>query len=1103
MTQFVRHRFSGNGRRRGWPGGGRWAWLLVLGIAASTCQAPPPPPVTLACAAPLPPALHQLLPPVSVEQPTSLQADIARLRAAHLRWASDSLGQLLVNNRLADDFQQLIQLDSGYLYMRRAWRAAGPAQRRQQPALVIAVAVNLASYHYKRAAYDSARTYYQQAVATFRWAGLDSLRTGLQQLPGAGNWGQGRELAGNLANVGLCYRHLGDFGRAGRYYQQAAALFRQQQDLAGVIWTQCLKGEADAEQGADAPAAEAYEQALQTCATYAHQDPALAAGQRASVVLDYFAPFLLRQGRAAYLGQLAAQASQALSSGSVPGQPVPCELQVLAARLTLLEAEAALRAGRSAGTLLTRARRQLWATGHYCYLPALQDIYPVAQATCLALQAWQQHPANPPAAQQQLTQAEALLATAREPSTRARGAQQLAGYCLAMDEPNRALALLRPLARRYSQPFSPLSLSQVEGQLALAYAGAGRYDSAYLAGRRAQTLTDTLRASRQYAALAAVETRYRTREQASQIQQLTAHTQQQRRWVGLASGGAAVLALLLIGMALAMSRLLNQRAQLRDQNLHLGELNTAKNDFFANISHELRVPLTLVLAPLDALLAVTLPAATRSPLALAQRHAYRLLEMVNRILDLSKLQAGRLALRPVPTHLAPLLRRLVTQFDWLAAQRGIGLPAPVGLPESLMLHVDADKLEQILTNLLINALNHTPAGGAILVTTRLPGSDGRYSVTVRDTGPGIAPDEQAQVFERFYQSPRQPAPGGTGLGLAISRELAALMGGTLTLVSQPGEGSAFTLAFAAERLPDVLAAPPTLCNGLEVPAPAPSARALPSGERSRILVVEDQEELRDYLRELLAADYDILTVPDGQAALELLTQAPPVDLVLTDAMMPRLNGTELLASLKNDPQRRGLPVLMLTARADEAHRLAALATGVDDYLTKPFRPAELLARVRALLARHAVRRHYAALLNPGLLLLAPTPDQEIPDASPLLLTDAPAPDILVPIAEPEQLRQWQEVAFPHLSDVQFGPAELARLLALSERTLYRRLGELAGLTPAAWLRELRLDYARRLLEAGRFNTVAEVAHACGFATAKHFGTLYTERFGRKPSEYRS
>ena len=573
----------------------------------------------------------------------------------------------------------------------------------------------------------------------------------------------------------------------------------------------------------------------------------------------------------------------------------------------------------------------------------------------------------------------------------------------------------------------------------------------------------------------------------------------------------------------ATALLAAQKAQIEEQATHLGELDAAKNQFFANVSHELRTPLTLVLGPLDGLLtAPLLPAAVREPVALAHRSARRLHELVNRILDLTKLQAGRLELRPEPTAVAPLLRRVVTQFESLAAERRVALVAPLILPEALHLLLYADKVEQILTNLLINALNHTPAGGAVTVGAALPDATGHYVLTVRDTGPGIALAEQGRVFERFYQSPQRQAQGGTGLGLALSRELATLLGGTLTLESEPGLGAAFTLRFPAVELrvrseelrvdganevdleEEEAETDPALDDALVFPTL--HSQLLTLNLKPRVLVVEDQADLREYLRQLLAPAYEVLTATDGQDALDLLAREAPVDLITTDAMMPRLSGTELLAHLKADTARAGLPVLMLTARADEAHRLATLTVGVDDYLTKPFVPAELLARVATLLRRHTVRRQFAS--HPPDTLLAAEPPAlptEPAESASMAPTAAEPGGALAPLpgAAAEQLAQWQAQAEPRLADPSFGPAELASLLCLSERTFYRRLGELAGLTPAGWLRELRLNCARRLLEAGSFGSVAEVADAAGFVNARSFAARYAERFGRRPHTYRN
>jgi signal transduction histidine kinase/DNA-binding response OmpR family regulator len=1085
-------------------------WLLAGTLAAQPAPVHYPP-----TGAALPQRLAWLLtPPLG-----DARQDIGRLRAAHAQWAGDSLGRLLVYNRLGAYFYSLQQPDSVRRYLYLAWQQAGPAQRRRQPAEVVELANSLANYYHMRGSYDSALVYYRHAIAAFRRAGLDSSKGGPRgaELRSTHHpWTGGHSLASSVANAGLALRQSGDLRQALRYYERARALYELQHNLPGAIWTQSLVGEAYAEQGSLAQALPAYEQALCTARIHRAQDPKSGAHILVGLVLDYYAPLLLAApGHQGQASRVAAEATQAIRAAySESESRTQLYEALMLARLQLVDAEAALRAGQptAAAPYLREAEQRLADVRPDSANPYYQQTRMLA----LGLRAWQQHAAAPAASRRLLIQATALLTAASADNALARLGPQLAGYCLAMGEPALAQQILQPLLRNRAQRLGPAARGRATSLLARAYAGTGRYDSAYAYAQRAQALADTLRATQQFAAVAATEARFRTREQAAAIRQLTERDQQQAVQVRLAAAGAALLALLLLGAGAAWrttrrlnGRLAAQSARLQAQATRLGELDAAKNQFFANVSHELRTPLTLVLGPLDGLLkspTAPLPEAARGPVVLAYRSAQRLLELVNRILDLTKLEAGRLELRPAPTALASLLRRVVAQFDSLAAERRVSLVAPAALPEGLHLLLDADKVEQILTNLLINALNHTPAGGAVVVSAALPAPNGQYELTVRDTGPGIAPGEQARVFERFYQSPQRQAQGGTGLGLALSRELATLLGGTLTLASAPGQGAAFTLRFPAVELrvenkelengsAETGTAEPGATD-LTAEPEAPDANHLTLNSlKPRVLVVEDQPDLRDYLRQVLSPAYEVLTATDGQDALAVLAREAPVDLITTDAMMPRLSGTELLTRLKADPARAGLPVLMLTARADDAHRQTALTVGVDDYLTKPFVPAELLARVQALLVRHAVRRQFAALPAEAAPPTATAPSLEAAAPSPSEADPSPADAA-------GQLAQWQAQLAPHLSNPEFGPAELAGLLCLSERTLYRRLGELAGLTPAAWLRELRLDHARRLLEAGGFDSVAAVAEAAGFGNAKAFSARYIERFGRRPGDYR-
>lgn len=272
-----------------------------------------------------------------------------------------------------------------------------------------------------------------------------------------------------------------------------------------------------------------------------------------------------------------------------------------------------------------------------------------------------------------------------------------------------------------------------------------------------------------------------------------------------------------------------------------------------------------------------------------------------------------------------------------------------------------------------------------------------------------------------------------------------------------------------------------------------------------MLVVEDHADMRAYLRQILQPHYEVLEAENGRVALEVLAREE-VDLISSDAMMPELGGLELLERVKAHPDWRRLPFLMLTARASAEHRLSALELGIDDYLPKPFLAHELLVRTHNLLTNHRERQHW----------LNASPDEPADDAAPNPATAPRPPDgamvatMVAPAVEVATadeahaaglLRSLQELAPVILADPDYTPQLLADALGMSERTLYRRLKELTGLTPAGWLREVRLDRARQLLEAQALPTVAEVAYEVGFPNASHFTQLYSKRFGKRPSEY--
>ncbi|MBM7493046.1 signal transduction histidine kinase/serine phosphatase RsbU (regulator of sigma subunit)/DNA-binding response OmpR family regulator [Micromonospora luteifusca] len=402
----------------------------------------------------------------------------------------------------------------------------------------------------------------------------------------------------------------------------------------------------------------------------------------------------------------------------------------------------------------------------------------------------------------------------------------------------------------------------------------------------------------------------------------------------------------------------------RARAVELAALDLAKTNFFANVSHEFRTPLTLVLGPLEDMLAdPALPADETDRLTMMHRNALRLLKLVNTVLDFSRLESGRLAARYQPTDLAGYTARLASTFRSATDRAGLRLvvdcpplPAPV--------FVDRDMWEKIVLNLVSNAVKFTFDGE---IRVRVRAVDGVARLEVTDTGIGIVPDELPYVFERFHRVPgvRARTHEGTGIGLALVRELVEMHGGEVGLTSQVDEGSTFTVTvpFGSAHLPTdrvaafgplpadepeqarLYVAETALWTGVE-PAPEFDGRSMKGVPAGRILVVDDNVDLREHVTRLLSPTWEVVTASDGLVALQLAREGG-FDLVLTDVMMPRLDGFGLVSALRADPRTRHVPIVMLSARAGSAEAVAGLAAGADDYLTKPFSGQELIARVRA------------------------------------------------------------------------------------------------------------------------------------------------------------
>ncbi len=556
-----------------------------------------------------------------------------------------------------------------------------------------------------------------------------------------------------------------------------------------------------------------------------------------------------------------------------------------------------------------------------------------------------------------------------------------------------------------------------------------------------------------------------------------------------------------VQVARRTSEIEQQRTQLAAQATRLLELDETKSRFFANLSHEFRTPLTLIQGYLeDVAEAPTAPVRrTQGRVGSALDQTQRLASLVESLLDLTRLQEHRLRLQLEPGDLSAFVTRVAGAFSSLAARRQVTLAVETA-PEPLPLLFDAERMEQVLTNLIGNALKFTPPGGQVQVRAfRAPAAEGaapQAVFQVTDTGPGIAAEVLPRLFERFYQADSSSTRSfsGLGIGLALVQELVELHGGHVSAESQPGQGSTFTVRFplaacsSGPRRRSAFAgaaqedrrrrgwnggAPSAGAQGDGAALVAPT----PTQVGGRVLVVEDHAELRAYLAEHLAPPYRVTTAVNGRDAWAQMEQEPP-DLIVSDIMMPVMDGLELLARVKQDARFRTIPVLLLTARSDPDDRLAGLEAAADGYLAKPFRVAELRAQVRNLLGlREAIAR------QSGRQVVAVQP-AEMP------LEDADAAFI----------RRVQGVLTTHLQDEGFSLPALAAELFVSERTLRRRIVELTGFSASAYVRHVRLLHAKALLDRHAYRTLSEVAHAVGFKNVSHFTRRFTEAFGAPPPE---
>jgi signal transduction histidine kinase/DNA-binding response OmpR family regulator/streptogramin lyase len=532
-------------------------------------------------------------------------------------------------------------------------------------------------------------------------------------------------------------------------------------------------------------------------------------------------------------------------------------------------------------------------------------------------------------------------------------------------------------------------------------------------------------------------------------------------------------------------RLKIEKAQRKRERQRVGE----KLTFFTEVSHEFRTPLTLMIGPLEEMVTKEGNTATGRKLKMVYRNAHKLLELINKLLDYRKIESGHVVLKVAEENIVTFVEEICIDFKDLALHRSIDLQFHADAP-AIKVWFDADKLEMAVTNILSNAFKYIGQGNLIQVD--IVQREQSVAICVKDNGVGIPTKHQHNIFNWFYKG-RDSGPMSSGIGLALAKKITHLHHGEIAVQSAEGQGATFTITlplgknhFKPENFSVVATQPGVALVPYDIPRYLPEVAGLPGGDDAIrkgmqcVLIVDDDEEIRGFLREYFEKNYRILEAAHGQDALSLALEHHP-DLVISDIMMPGMDGVTLAQQLKSNLRTSHIPIILLTARTSYTHHREGVRSGADAYITKPFSPEMLSLTMHNLLQlRENMKRFYRSLFSQN---TTPTPE---------------------PVAQNNIDREFLQSIYDKLTANLDNPAfnvnELCDALALSRTLVYKKIKMLTGLTPIEYLRSLRMQEAARLLKLNRYK-VFEVVYMVGFSDLKYFRQCFIKEFGYAPSEY--
>ncbi|HEY6626944.1 MAG TPA: response regulator, partial [Ignavibacteriaceae bacterium] len=533
------------------------------------------------------------------------------------------------------------------------------------------------------------------------------------------------------------------------------------------------------------------------------------------------------------------------------------------------------------------------------------------------------------------------------------------------------------------------------------------------------------------------------------------------------------------------------RSQLQLEQEHakkLEEVDKMKSNFYANISHEFRTPLMLILGPIEKLLSRVKDEENQKQAGLIKGNAKRLLTLINQLLDLSRLEAGKLKLKASLGNIAQFVKGLAMEFESIAERKDISLKVLME-KELIEAYFDKEKLEKIITNLMSNAFKFTPSGGRITVKLSETSSN-QVEIIIRDSGIGIPKNELPKIFDRFYQVDGSITREheGTGIGLALTKELVELHKGNIFVDSVEGHWTEVKLYFqlGREHLADdeIIESADFEMRKFEsvdefTKEDSETEDLLNENliDKTIVLIVEDNPDVREYIKEALLEYYHVEEAANGEQGLRKAEKCIP-DLIVSDIMMPKMDGYEMTKRIRQNEKTSHIPIILLTAKSDKDSKLEGLGLGADDYLIKPFDTDELLARTKNLID---TRRMLQEKFGAGTIL---SEKVEKPKLSSL---------------DEQFINRIMVVIDEHLSEEEFSIEEFGKDVGMSRSQIHRKLKALTGKSTSMYLRTVRLAKAKQML-AEKLGNISEISYKVGFSSPAYFSRCFKEEFGHAPSE---